>query len=209
MPVGFPPATLASLGAGTIATQNANAVAITGGSILLGIGGSAGTGKVGVAVGAPQTTQVGNAAATATETNFMSSVLNGAAFITNGQEGYGFCAGAVANTINPKTIKIYLTDGVTNSLIGTLAMVISLAGQNWKIDYKFTRTGANTQQCVVVLARENAGATETETITITNTTLLEANTLTVQVTGTVTDGGGGIVANELVQNYMDEFFVNV
>jgi hypothetical protein len=100
--------------------------------------------------------------------------------------------GTAANNANPKTVKLYfgsvaiLTQALTVSQVGT-----------WRIDATVAKTGANAQDYSAQLVQ---GGTTTlvdaESGTLTQT---DTAAITVKCTGTVTDGGGGINNNDIVQ----------
>jgi hypothetical protein len=99
--------------------------------------------------------------------------------------------GTTANNSNPKTVKLYF-----GSAILTTALTVSQVG-TWRITADVYRTGSSTQDysaqllqggATTLVDAEGGSLTETDTAAI-----------TIKCTGTVTDGGGGINNNDIVQ----------
>lgn len=99
--------------------------------------------------------------------------------------------GTTANNSNPKTVKLYF-----GSAILTTALTVSQAGK-WHIEALVFSTGTDTQDYVSKL-NEYGTATQTD---MENGALTEDDgaAVVIKCTGTVTDGGGGINNNDIVQ----------
>lgn len=102
--------------------------------------------------------------------------------------------GTTANNTNPKTVKLYF-----GSVIITTALTVSQVG-TWRIVAEVFRTGTDAQDYVAQL---NQGGTAT-IVDVEQGSLTEDDgaTITIKCTGTVTDGGGGINNNDIVQQGM-------
>lgn len=109
--------------------------------------------------------------------------------------------GRTANNANPKTIT--LNFGGTTIL--TTALTISIAGF-WRIQAEVMRTGEDTQDYIAQIVQ---GATSLVDCEGGSATENEDATITIKCTATVTDGGGGINNDDLVQDGLIVEVVNM
>lgn len=100
--------------------------------------------------------------------------------------------GTAANNSNPKTIALLWG----SQTIMTQALTVSQAG-TWRIVAYVVRTGTDTQDIFAELLQLLTTVIDTHTITA--GTQDDGAAITIKCTGTVTDGGGGINNDDLVQ----------
>lgn len=100
--------------------------------------------------------------------------------------------GTTANNSNPKTVKLQLS----GSDILTTALTVSQAGK-WFVEAFIIATGTDTQDYVSKL--NEYGTTVQTDCENGNLALNDGAALTINFTGAVTDGGGGINNNDIVQ----------
>lgn len=99
--------------------------------------------------------------------------------------------GTTANNTNPKTVTL----AFGSQTIMTQALTTGIAG-TWRMTAFVVRTGANTQDIFAELLQLT---TIIHKQTITAGTQTDTAAITIKGTGTVTDGGGGINNDDLVQ----------
>lgn len=145
------------------------------------------------------TTAVGNVGG-GTDT-LMSYSLPANSLSANGKAVEIEAWGITANNSNPKTVT--LDFGATSVL--TNALTVSVAGV-WYIKATVVRTGAGAQAAIATLNAAN----NTTTVDVESTTPAadETAAITIKCTGTVTDGGGGINNNDIVQRGLVVKFLN-
>lgn len=98
--------------------------------------------------------------------------------------------GTTANNANPKTVVLAF-----GSTILSTALTISIAGA-WRIQAEVILTAASVQSCIASLTQ---GATSLADVERTALTETDSAAITIKCTGTVTDGGGGINNDDIVQ----------
>lgn len=98
--------------------------------------------------------------------------------------------GITANNSNPKTITL----NVGSQTVMTQALTVSIAG-TWRIEATVIRTGDSTQDVFAELLQL---ATIVHKQTATAGTQTDTSAIVIKCTGTVTDGGGGINNDDLV-----------
>jgi hypothetical protein len=134
----------------------------------------------------------GNLAATATETDLLSQTIQARSLYATGK-GYKIRAwGFTANNANPKTAKLYFGSGA----ILTTALTINQASV-WEMEAMVVKSGSNTQAYISRLHQN--GATAILDVERGDGSQTDTSDITVKVTATVTDAGGGINANDLAQ----------
>ncbi len=103
--------------------------------------------------------------------------------------------GTTANNSNPKTAKLYFGSGA----VVTTALTVSQAG-TWRITGEVLSTGTDTQDYSAQLLQGGA----TTLLDVENGSLTEDDgaAILIRGTGTVTDGGGGINNDDIVQEGM-------
>lgn len=182
-----------TLGLGTIATQAASAVTITGGSISgISAGGGSGTfGSMGLIN--VQTTPASNT--TTGETDLMSYTLPASSFNATGKTIRVTAWGNQANNGNTKTVQAYV--GGTSILSATL-LVSSLG--IWKLELILTDTGSSTQAYFAELIRLSAGATDVSVRSQATLAKTDTNTIIIKLTGT-----GGATSDITQQGMLVEF----
>ena len=109
--------------------------------------------------------------------------------------------GQTANNANPKTVTL----NFGGTAILTTALTISIAGF-WRIQAEVIRTGEDTQDYI---SQPVQGATSLVDCEGGALTIDEDATIIIKCTGTVTDGGGGINNNDIVQDGLIVEVVNM
>lgn len=184
-----------TLGLGTIATQAASAVTITGGSISgISAGGGSGTFAAMGAVSS-QFTPVANV--TTGETDFMSYTLPASSLSGDGKAIKVTAWGTGINNGNTKTVKTYVGGTEVNSA----ALLTSAAGV-WKVELVLIRTGSSTQSYFAELIRLSVSSTDVSVRTQGTLSKTDTNTIIIKFTGT------GGASNDLTQSGMLVEFLN-
>ena len=106
-------------------------------------------------------------------------------------------SGITANNSNPKT----LVSQVGGQTLVSQALTVSIAGE-WMIEYDLVSTGVDTQRYVGRLTWESAAGVWATVLFKGTLALNDGAAITVRCTGTVTDGGGGINNDDIVQEYL-------
>ncbi len=111
-------------------------------------------------------------------------------------------SGTIANNANPKTLKSYFG----TVAIVTQALTVAIAG-TWRVEFDVVSTGSSTQDYAGLLTYQGAAGVTISTPFHGTLTQTQTNALNIACTGTVTDGGGGINNNDIVQEYQrTDFF---
>jgi hypothetical protein len=100
--------------------------------------------------------------------------------------------GSAANNSNPKTVTL----NFGSATISSQALTVSQVGV-WSFEAVVLRTGTDAQKYKVVFHQE--GTAEIDDVDVGTTTQDDGAAITIKCTGTVTDGGGGINNNDIVQ----------
>jgi hypothetical protein len=108
--------------------------------------------------------------------------------------------GTTANNANPKTVKLVAN---TSTLL-TTALTVSQVGV-WEIEAVIHATGDNAQKYYAKLLQ--GGTTTLVDVENGTLTLTDSAAITYKCTGTVTDGGGGINNDDIVQEGMTVEFL--
>lgn len=133
---------------------------------------------------------VGTTAGSAAETDFNSYSLQASTLQRTGQTLRITAWGNTANNANPKTVNLYFG----TAAIQTTALTIN-QGSQWKVVGEVMMTGTDTQSYTSTLLQN--GATPITDIEAGNATQDDGAAITIKVTGTVTDAGGGVLANDI------------
>lgn len=177
-----------NLGLGSIATQDADSVAITGGNITVDAGTGAGTYVPSGAINV-NTTEVGNI--TTGEDDLISYTLpaDGLSSVSKGVRITAWGTGA--NNANAKTIKMYV--GGTEI---TTAALLANNNQSWLMTALVFNTGTDTQDFYSTIERNTAAATDVAVRTSGTLTLTDSGAIIIKSTGT------GTATNDIIQKGM-------